>query len=95
MAWPELIMTALGSGVAVQGMNWLANRGKNKADASATQVDSMLKQLERLQKEHDDLKDELKAFRKALYPHQRWDLLAWKRILEVDPEFPPPPDLYI
>jgi hypothetical protein len=65
----------------------------HEADAATTIATNALSQVTSIQGRLDRAEGRIDQFQKALFPHQAWDAKAHKKALEVDPNFPPPPDL--
>lgn len=81
---------------------WLSTRNKSKADTAEKLVASAMLRMDRsearsdiLERKHDTLEGDVRDLRRALYPHQQWDLRAHRKALETDPDFPAPPELHI
>jgi hypothetical protein len=79
-----------------------ATRRKRGADTASelaknalAQVTSLQERYGAMERKYDSLEEDIRKFREALYPHQRWDMLAHKEALKSDPNFPSPPELFI
>ncbi|WP_157186541.1 hypothetical protein [Nocardia jiangxiensis] len=92
----NLILSLVAGGSLLQAlvMAW-ANRKKTKADTASELARNALAQVSSVTARCDQLESDVREFKKALYPHQSWDLKAHKAALEVDPNFPAPPELFI
>lgn len=63
--------------------------------SAMARMDTTDKRYERLETKYDRLEGDVRDLRRGLFPHQQWDLLAHRKALEVDPNFPAPPELHI
>lgn len=101
--------TIVGSTAAAALITAWFNRNKtqsetdaNRASAERARIDSAmliaqnaLAQSTSTQTRMDRQEEDIREFRRQLYPHQRWDALAHAEALKSDPDFPAPPDLFI
>ena len=74
----------------------------NHATAERARIDSAmlvaqnaLAQSTSAQTRLDRQEEDIREFRRQLFPHQRWDALAHAEALKSNPDFPAPPDLFI
>ncbi|WP_157107467.1 hypothetical protein [Nocardia grenadensis] len=63
------------------------------AEQENARYERLENRYDRLETRYDKLEGELQQIQRNLFPHQQWDLLVHRKVLELDPNFPPPPDL--
>lgn len=91
-----LLGVVVGSSVLSTFVGWLlGGRKRNKVDVLAKQLEAVERRNDELERRCDGFEKEIQQFRQQLYPHHKWDLLAYRKLIEIDPDFPVPPDLYI
>lgn len=57
----KIVLSSISGGVLVKAIDWLANRGKNKADEIKTLQDFWHDEFERLEKEVKELRGDIKG----------------------------------
>jgi hypothetical protein len=90
-----IVVPVLGSGGFTALVVWWSNRGKSRAETAEKLVASAMTRMDRAESRVDRIEEDVREFRRGLFPHQQWDLQAHRKALEVDPDFPAPPELHI
>lgn len=99
MDWLQVSGIVAGSTALPPVVNKMAKKiwggRKTQADSMSVLVKSALDQVTSLEKRYDELVEEVRALRRQIGPYQRWGIRAYQRALQTDPDFDPPPDLFI
>ncbi|WP_063023783.1 hypothetical protein [Nocardia niwae] len=92
----EMLVLLTGSSAATAIINGVMGRRKVKIDATAALSEVSIKQVEAMQQDLAEAKNELRQFKSALYEHQRWDAMVIQRLNRLgDTDIPNPPELWV
>lgn len=88
---------ALGTipGIALAVITWFLTRGEREASLHEKLAASAIERMDRAERRIDEMEAEWRTLRQEIYPHRAWDDQAYRKALESDPNYPPPPPLSI
>ena len=89
-----LLLASIGAGGGV--FTAFLGRSKVHAETAAVLTGISSKQIEQLQADLDKMQNKQHTLERALYAHQRWDLMMLRKLESFGAEdIPAPPDLWI
>ncbi|MFE7745368.1 hypothetical protein [Nocardia sp. NPDC057455] len=92
----EMLVLLTGSSAATAVITGVMGRRKVKIDATSVLSEVSIKQVEAMQTDLTEAKNELRQFKAALYEHQRWDAMVIQRLNRLgDTDIPNPPELWV
>lgn len=93
-----MLTVLVGGATAVVGsyLTWFfTGRKEQNANLHEKLALSAIERMDRAERKIDEMERAWHKLREEIYHHIAWDDLAYRKALEADPEFPPPPPLSI
>lgn len=82
--------------VVVSYVTWfLTSRRESHANISEKLSLSAIERMDRAERRIDEMERAWRKLREEIYVHISWDDQAYRKILETDANYPPPPPLSI
>jgi TolA-binding protein len=97
-----VVAAVFGSSAVTALVTAWVTRDKTVADTQAvennnalTLATSAIERMTAAEKKIDQMEQDWRDMRRSVFPHQSWDVKAHRLAIQVDPDFPPPPDIVI
>jgi hypothetical protein len=93
-----MLTVLVGGATAIVGsyVTWFFT-GRREQDANLHEklALSAIERMDRAERRIDEMEKSWRNLREEIYVHISWDDLAYRKMLETDPDYPPPPPLSI